>query len=86
MLTLNVVEEFNHSNITLISIYKFLSKLLNDSRCGIIKKEEYFIDNSSDAKSWIMDQAFTEQPFLVAIRGNMNSIGHCIGVVQNMIF
>ncbi len=32
-----------------------------------------------------MDQAYTEQPFLVAIRGKMNSIGHCIGVVQNMI-
>ncbi len=32
-----------------------------------------------------MDHAYTEQPFLVAIRGKMNSIGHCIGIVQNMI-
>ncbi len=32
-----------------------------------------------------MDQAYTEQPFLVSIRDKMNSIGHCIGVVQNLI-
>ncbi len=62
-----------------------LSKMLNDARCGILKKEEHFHDDSSDAKRWIMDHAYTEQPFLVAIRGKMNSIGHCIGIVQNMI-
>ncbi len=32
-----------------------------------------------------MDQAYTEQPFLVAISVKMNSIGQCIGTVQNMI-
>ena len=62
-----------------------LSKMLNDARCGILKKEKYLHDDSSDAKRWIMDHAYTEQPFLVAIRGKMNSIGHCIGIVQNMI-
>ncbi len=59
--------------------------MLSDSRCGILKMEEYFHDDWSDAKRWIMDHAYTEQPFLVAIRGKMNSIGHCIGIVQNMI-
>ncbi len=32
-----------------------------------------------------MGYAFTEKPFLVAIRGKMNSTAHCIGIVQNMI-
>ena len=49
------------------------------------QKEEYFNDDSTDVKRWIMDHAYTEQPFLVAIKGKMNSIGHCIGIVQNMI-
>ncbi len=52
---------------------------------GYSKKEQYFIDDSIDAKSWIMDHAYTEQPFLVVIMGKMNSAGHCIGIVQNMI-
>ncbi len=60
-----------------------LVQMLSDSRCGILKKEEYFNDNSTDANSWIIDQANTEQPFSVAIKGKMNSMGHCIGIVQN---
>ncbi len=32
-----------------------------------------------------MDHVYLKQPFLVTIRGKMNSTGHCIGVVQNMI-
>ncbi len=62
-----------------------MSKMLNDFRCGIIKTEEYYIDDSIDAKSWIMDHEYTEQSFLVAIRGKMNSTGNCRGIVQNMI-
>ncbi len=57
-----------------------MSKMLKDSKCGILKKEQYF----ADAKSWIMNHAYTEQPFLVAIRGKMYSTGHCIGIMQNM--
>ncbi len=32
-----------------------------------------------------MDHAYSEQSFLVAIKGKMNSTGHCIGIVQNRI-
>ena len=32
-----------------------------------------------------MDHALSEQPFLVAIMGKTNSIGHCVGVVNNTI-
>ncbi len=62
-----------------------ITKMLSDSRCGIFKKEQYFVNDSTDAKSWIMDHAYTEQPFLVAIRGKMNTMSHCIGILQNMI-
>ncbi len=62
-----------------------LSKMLNDAKCGLLKKEEYVNDDLSNAKNWILSHAYTEQPFLVAIKGKMNSIGHCIGIVQNMI-
>ncbi len=43
------------------------------------------IDYSSNAKNWIIDYAGRNKPFLVAIRGRYNTIGHCIGIVQNMI-
>ncbi len=36
-------------------------------------------------KKRIIDYAGTNQPFLLAIRGRFNIIGHCIGIVQNMI-
>ncbi len=49
-----------------------LSQMLNDSRCGILQKVQYFIDDAIDEKSWIIDHAYSEQPFLVAIRGKMN--------------
>ncbi len=49
------------------------------------QKGTIFIDDSIDAKSWIMDHAYTEEPFSVAISGKMNSTGHFIGIVQNMI-
>ena len=62
-----------------------MSIILNDSRCGMLKKEQYFDDDASDTESWIIDHAYAEQPFLVAIRGEMISTGHCIGIVQNMI-
>ncbi len=32
-----------------------------------------------------MDHANIKQPFLVAIRGKLNTIGHFVGIVQNMI-
>ncbi len=32
-----------------------------------------------------MNHAYSEQPFLVDIRGKMNSTGHCIWIVQNII-
>ncbi len=51
-------------------------KYVNDSRWAILKKEQNFVDDSSDAKSWIMEHAYTEQSFLVAIRGKMTSTGH----------
>ncbi len=62
-----------------------LPKILAESWCGILKKEKNIIDNSSDAKNWIIKYAGTNQPFLVAIRGRFNTIGHCIGIVQNVI-
>ncbi len=62
-----------------------LPKFLAEFRCGILKKEKNLIDNSTDAKNWIIDYAGRNQPFLVAIRGRFNTIGHCIGIVQNMI-
>ncbi len=49
------------------------------------EKGKNLIDNSTDAKNWIIDYAGGNQPFLVAIRGRFNTIGHCIGIVQNMI-
>ncbi len=48
-------------------------------------KKQYFIDGPIDAKSWNVDYAYSEQQFLAAIRGKMNSTGHCIGIAQNMI-
>ena len=62
-----------------------LSKMLADCGCGILVKEREIFDNSTDAKNRIIDHAQSEQPFLVAIWGKMNTIGHCIGVVNNMI-
>ncbi len=62
-----------------------LPKFLAETRCGILKREKNVIDNSGDAKNWIIEHAGTNQPFLVAIRGRFNIIGHCIGIVQNMI-
>ncbi len=62
-----------------------LPKILAESWCGILKNEKLLIDNSSDAKNWIIEYAGTNQPFLVAIRGRFNTIGHCIGIVQNVI-
>ncbi len=62
-----------------------MTSKLNDSRCGILKKEQYFVNDSTDAKSCIMDHAYTGQQFLVAIRSKMNLMGHCIGILQNMI-
>ncbi len=32
-----------------------------------------------------MDHALSQQPFLVAIKSMTNSIGHCVGVVNNTI-
>ncbi len=62
-----------------------LSKMSADCSCGNIVKEHEISDNSTDAKTWIIDHAQSEQPFLVAIWGKVNTIGHCIGVVNNMI-
>ncbi len=62
-----------------------LPKILAESWCCILKREKNVIDNSSDAKNWIIKYAGTNQPFLVAIRGRFNTIGHCIGIVQHMI-
>ncbi len=62
-----------------------LSKMLADCGCGILVKEREILDDSTDAKTRIIDHAQSEQPFLVAIRGKLNTIGHCIGVVNNMI-
>ena len=58
---------------------------LNACGCGVLVKEDSILCNSSDAKSQIMDHAINEQPFLVAIKGKINSIGHCVGVVNNII-
>ncbi len=58
---------------------------LNACGCGVLVKEDSLLCNSSDAKSRIMDHALSEQPFLVAIKGKTNSIGHCVGVVNNTI-
>ncbi len=62
-----------------------IPKILAESWCGILKMEPNVIDNSSNANNWIIDYAGRNQLFLVAIRGRFNTIGHCIGVVQNMI-
>ncbi len=37
-----------------------MSKMLEDSRCGLLKKEQYYVDDSSDARSWIMGHAYTK--------------------------
>ncbi len=62
-----------------------ITKMLNDSSCGILKKEKYFVNDSTDTKSWIIKDVYSEQPFLVAIRGKMNSTGRFIWILQNMI-
>ncbi len=62
-----------------------LLEILTACGCGILVKEDFLLSNSTDAKSQIMDHALSEQPFLIAIKGQKNSIGHCVGVVNNTI-
>ncbi len=44
-----------------------LSKILAESRCGILKEEQDIIYNSSDTKFWIIDYTGRNQPFLVVV-------------------
>ncbi len=62
-----------------------LMDALNACGCGVLVKEDSLLCNSSDAKRQIMDHALSEQPFLVAIKGKTNTIGHWVGVVNNRI-
>ena len=59
--------------------------MLTKHGCGIFVRQRYIHENSTDAKSWIIDHVQSGQPFLVAIKGRFNPIGHCIGIVENMI-
>ncbi len=61
------------------------TKDLGLSMCNILVKEESILDNSSDAKCLILDQVDTDQPLLVTISGQLNAIGRCVGIVQNMV-
>ncbi len=62
-----------------------MSRMLNESKYSILTKKTNFLDDSSHTKSWIMDHAYSEKPFLAAVRGKMNSTGPYIGILQNMI-
>ncbi len=59
--------------------------MLAESGYGILVKEHYILNYSTDAKCWILDHAQSDKPFLVGITSKSKTIGHCIGVVQNMI-
>ncbi len=62
-----------------------LSNKIAECGCGILVQDQNITDNSTDTKCWIMDHEQSDQPFLVAIRGPWNTIGHFVELVQNMI-